>query len=332
MSIKRIFSVFLAALVLFGGIPTTTAFAAPLTSVTVNSPGVSYLTVGATQTFTATMSPANPDDLVWSVCEEDGISPTGKASITQSGVVTAISTGYITVVASNPGGSVRSSYPIFILDSTKQYNILSKSGGNALTANSAGTAVTLSSFTNSNTQKWEFELPSGNAVKIKSVSAGNFVTVPTSGSTVSLATAPVSDDTNQRFTMNGVISYTDSANWANRGCSTELGSFKLVSALRTDQVLNVSGTTLNIAGLATENAWNEVTLAQKFRIVPAFGFALVPPMPNKAVVNIRAAASAQDTNLIRAFVFLFTPIYLLCRLKRLFLLCQNVRCNAGLRA
>ena len=261
MKTKRFVSLLLAFVLAFTAVPILTASAAPLTAVSVNSPNVDYVLVGNNVTFTATVTPANPDNLVWGVYEEDGFTPTTKASITQGGVLTASASGYVAVTASDDSGVIRSSYPIFILDPAKQYNILSKNGGNALTAGT--NSVTLSALSNSAAQKWQI-IPVGDYVRF--VNDGRAITVPASGSTVSLSTDSASNN-NMQFTLNGRISYTDAANWINRGMSTELGSFKLASRGRSGQTLNNNSNTLNIAATATENAWNETTLAQKFRIV-----------------------------------------------------------------
>jgi len=266
--IKGFVSLALAAALAFTMIPVSAVSAAPLTAVKINDAGVDYLTLGQTVALSAAVTPTGADDLVWSVCEQDGVTPTAKATIDQTGLLTAVSGGYVTAVASNAAGSIRSSYPLFILDQAKQYNIINKASGLAVTAN--GTAIQISALTNSDAQKWKLAVVAGTSyVTMQNVSTANYINA-TSATAVSLAAA--SGGNAQQFALNGRIPYT-ATNFTNYGCNMELGTFKLVNRNYTTAVLNESGTAansaVNMAASASETAWNELTQAQKFLIVDA---------------------------------------------------------------
>jgi regulation of enolase protein 1 (concanavalin A-like superfamily) len=266
------FSALLATMVLFSCFAMGT-FAASITAIRVDNPSFEFLEVGKQYQFTATVTPANADELTWNVCQEDGLTPSDKAVIDKTGQLTAQAGGYITVVASDPGKSIRSAYLMFILDTAKTYNIVSKQTANALTANADGTAVTLSARQDTASQQWRVHLSPEGYMRFQNVANDRFIHA-TSRSGLSLAEG--ADTDNQLFSASGKVNYTVSNYTSyNDGLPlVELGAFRFTSLQYANRVFS-GGSSLGLADIGAEDTYYERRQAQKYTFVesgvPAVG-------------------------------------------------------------
>ncbi|MDR0672018.1 MAG: glycoside hydrolase family 97 N-terminal domain-containing protein, partial [Oscillospiraceae bacterium] len=262
---RRILTAALAAMVLFSCFATG-AFAAPIASVRVDNPSFEFLETGKQYQFAATVTPANAEGLTWSVCQEDGLTLSDKALIDGAGRLTALTGGYITVVASDPGRFIRSAYLMFILDTSKVYNIVSKQTANALTANAAGTAVTLSANRDLAAQQWKIHLSPEGHMRFQNVDNGKFISAA-SNSALSLAEG--ADTDNQLFSVSGKVSYAASNYTSyNEGLPlVELGAFRFTSLPYANRVMSGGSSSLSLAALGVEDTYYERRQAQKYTFV-----------------------------------------------------------------
>ncbi|MDR0380474.1 MAG: glycoside hydrolase family 97 catalytic domain-containing protein [Oscillospiraceae bacterium] len=265
VSKKRILSALLAAIMLFSCF-SMGALAAPIVAVRVDNPPFEFLEIGKQYQFTATVKPVDAEGLTWNVCQEDGLTPSDKAVIDETGLLTALSGGYITVVASDPAKAVRSAYLMFILDTSKVYNILSKRTSSALTANTAGTGVTVAANTDSAAQQWKIHLSPEGHMSFQNVGTGGFINA-TGDSSLSLA--EYADTASQRFSVSGKVEYGVS-NYTSLNDDlplVELGAFRFTSMSNPGRVFSGSSGTLSMAALAIEDSYTEQRSAQKYTFV-----------------------------------------------------------------
>ena len=281
MKTKRIFLSLLLAvcMVIQTGVFQTSANVASaadnedLASIRVNIATKSYLLVGEEYEFAATPTPSDAE-YVWNVFEEDGVTPTDKAVISEDGVLTAKATGYVTVVAGKPGGSVHDSYAMFILDTTKSYFIINKRYGSALNA-TAGSLNMMAPNPVADNQLWKVSLDN-DAFRLQNASTGQFLT-STSATAVGMADDAGAGESagaaSQRFTPSGKINFTGARyvdNYVNSDspkAMVKTGQFKFTAENGGNVLSASSATALNLAAATVESGSTQGGAHQEFILV-----------------------------------------------------------------